>query len=94
VADLFARLGYSLRLGLNTNYLETIKMLVGVGLGWSALPNTMLDDSLVQLSVANLNLSRQLGSVQHRDLSQSRAARTMLALLSEYATMPAIDSAI
>jgi len=27
-----------------TNYLEVLKMLASIGLGWSALPRTMIDD--------------------------------------------------
>ncbi|MEJ2508700.1 MAG: LysR family transcriptional regulator, partial [Gammaproteobacteria bacterium] len=42
----FAPSGVNLRVGMSTNYLETIKMLVAVGLGWSILPRTMLDADL------------------------------------------------
>jgi DNA-binding transcriptional LysR family regulator len=70
-----------LRVTLSTNYLETIKMLVSVGLGWSVLPRTMLNDELRVLKVEQLQLSRQLGSVRHQGRTLSNAARAMLELL-------------
>ncbi|HHH49101.1 MAG TPA: LysR family transcriptional regulator [Gammaproteobacteria bacterium] len=68
----------SLQVSMTTNYLETIKMLVSVGLGWSVLPQTMLSDDLQALDVPGLPLVRQLGVVHHRQRTLSNAARTML----------------
>jgi len=48
---------------LETNYLETIKMMVSVGLGWSALPVSMMDDSISEIKVRGLKVERQLGFV-------------------------------
>jgi len=76
-----ARDGIRLRVGMTTNYLETIKMLVGVGLGWSVLPRTMLSDELRTLDVAGIALARQLGVVRHRQRTLSNAARAMLGQL-------------
>jgi len=70
-----------LHVTLSTNYLETIKMLVSVGLGWSVLPRTMLSDELRVLEVDHLELSRQLGSVRHQGRTLSNAAHAMLELL-------------
>ncbi len=67
-----------LRVSMTTNYLETIKMLVGVGLGWSVLPQTMLSDDLQALDVPDIPLTRQLGVVHHRQRTLSNAARAML----------------
>ncbi|HCO58955.1 MAG TPA: LysR family transcriptional regulator [Porticoccaceae bacterium] len=67
-----------------TNYLETIKMMVSVGLGWSLLPNTMLDTSLVQLHCPTIRLERQLGLIHHRDKSLSNAANAFIALLHQH----------
>ncbi len=84
VADAIARLGHPLQLRMTTNHMETIKMLVAVGLAWSALPATMVDDSLHVLRVRGLPpLSRQLGSVVHGGRTPSRAAQAFLALLRE-----------
>lgn len=66
---------------LETPYLETIRMLVGIGLGWSLLPETLLDDSLCILPVAGLRPVRRLGSVVHRERTLSNAARAMLDML-------------
>ncbi len=79
--------GIRANVALSTNYLETIKMLVGVGLGWSALPDTMVGPEMTILEFPSLRLARTLGSIRHRDLTPSAAARAMLALLNEYATM-------
>ena len=84
----FAAQGQVLQAGMTTNYLETIKMLVGVGLGWSVLPRTMLGkeagDGLVTLQVETISLSRELGVVRHHARSLSNAARAMLATLDAY----------
>lgn len=77
----FTELGITLRSTLSTNYLETIKMLVSVGLGWSVLPQTMVDRQLRTLPVRGLHLQRTLGVVQHRERTLSNAARAMIELL-------------
>lgn len=74
----FAPQQLALKTGMTTNYLETIKMMVVVGLGWSVLPQTMLSDELLALEIPGLNLVRQLGVVQHRARSLSNAARMMI----------------
>ena len=40
-----------LQTAMSTNYLETLKMLTSIGLAWSILPETMLDDDLTKLDV-------------------------------------------
>ena len=66
---------------LETNYLETIKMMVSVGLGWSALPSNMIDTEIVEIPTSGLSMQRQLGSVQLKGRTLSRAALAFLALL-------------
>ncbi len=66
---------------MSTNYLETIKMLVGIGLGWSVLPENMLDAELKVLKVAKLNVSRKLGLVWHPGRTLSNAAQAMMDML-------------
>ncbi len=75
--------GVSPRVRLATNYLETLKMLVGIGLGWSVLPLSMLDASLRPLHVPALKLRRELGWVRHRERTLSGPARALLGLLGE-----------
>lgn len=72
------RLGMELDVSLSTNYLETLKMLVITGFGWSLLPATMIDGKLHTLKT-ELKLQRLLGSVVHRRRTLSNAARAMLA---------------
>jgi DNA-binding transcriptional LysR family regulator len=44
VQRLFEAQGLTPNIAMSTNYLETIKMMVSIGLAWSVLPRTMLDD--------------------------------------------------
>lgn len=78
----FAAVDLTLDVALSTNYLETIKMLVAVGIGWSLLPETMLEPQLQRLQVDGLGLRRSLGSVRHRDRTPSNAASALSALLA------------
>lgn len=73
-----------LKITLETNYLETIKMMVSVGLGWSILPQSMLDSSLQVLSVPGFESSRQLGIVMNNQRSPSRAVKAMLELIDAF----------
>ncbi len=66
---------------LETNYLETIHMMVSIGLGWSALPRTMLDNKLIEISVKGLTIERTLGVVQHKERSLSNAGRAFMGYL-------------
>jgi DNA-binding transcriptional LysR family regulator len=77
----FGELGLTLDVALSTNYLETIKMLVSVGIGWSLLPLTMLDAQIMKLPVGELALQRSLGIVYHRERTLSNAAGALIALL-------------
>ena len=69
--------GVEPRVALETNYLETIKMMVSVGLGWSVLPQTMLGSSDVRMiDPDGIALARNLGLVQQagRTLNSAAAA--------------------
>ena len=67
-----------IKVNMATNYLETIKMMVTVGLGWSILPYTLIDEQMSVLEVPGLNISRELGVVYHSKRSFSNAARAFL----------------
>ena len=71
--------GLTLNISMETNYLETLRMLVEAGLGWSLLPATQLTEQLVSVPIRGLHLSRQLGAVTHEKRSLSNAARAMIA---------------
>ncbi|TQV67685.1 LysR family transcriptional regulator [Exilibacterium tricleocarpae] len=81
VKSLFDAQQLPLRLSMATNYLETIKMMVSIGLGWSVLPTTIIDGQLTTLDLAGL--TRQLGCIYHRERSLSNAATAFLRLLKE-----------
>jgi DNA-binding transcriptional LysR family regulator len=66
---------------LATNYLETLKMLVVIGLGWSVLPESMLDAGLARLNVPRLRLRRELGMVWHDRRTLSGAAQALMRLM-------------
>jgi len=76
----FQRQGLSMNVQMQTNNLETLKMLTGAGLGWSLLPKTMSDKSLKKLDVG-LTLSRELGLVIHSRRSLSNAALALKSLI-------------
>lgn len=78
VEQAFAGLSLKLDVGLSTNYLETIKMLVSIGIGWSVLPLTMLDAQLRRVAIAGLHLERRLGVVYHPDRTLSNAASALI----------------
>ncbi len=71
-----------LKVGLATNYLETIKMMVSVGLGWSVLPRSMLNKELKILNIEGIKLERRLGIVWHSGHTLSNAAKAMSSMLS------------
>jgi len=83
IKQVFDNSGYSLQASMATNYLETIKMLVSVGLGWSILPRIMLDETLSILPCPSLNFSRQLGYIHHKEKTLSNAATAFIALLQQ-----------
>ncbi len=83
VKKLFDDHHLDLDVSLATNYLETIRMMASVGLGWTMLPDSMLTDSLVTLDVESVELERQLGVVYHRGRSLSRAAEAFVDVLRD-----------
>jgi DNA-binding transcriptional LysR family regulator len=79
----FAALNLELDVALSINYLETIKMLISVGIGWGLLPVTMVDSQTRALTIRELDLTRSLGTVYHRDRTLSNAARTLSDMLPQ-----------
>lgn len=78
-----------LKIAMETNYIETIKMMVSVGLGWSSLPQTMLNQELLGIPVEGLTLERRLGTATHKKRSLSSAAQAFITLLRNHATLEA-----
>ncbi|WP_444930290.1 LysR family transcriptional regulator [Microbulbifer sp. SSSA002] len=77
--------GLKLTAKLATNYLETIKMMACVGLGWSVLPRTLVDSSLAMLPVKKLQVLRNLGVISHRGRTLSNPASALQKMLFEAA---------
>lgn len=65
------------RVAMSTNYLETLKMLASIGLGWTLLPISMQDEDLVQVKLPEFNVNRSLGLVTHMDRTLSNPASSM-----------------
>jgi DNA-binding transcriptional LysR family regulator len=78
---LFEERGLKLDITLATNYLETIRMMAAVGLGWTLLPRSMLQEPLVALEVSEVAPARSLGVIYHRNRRLSNAARAFAGML-------------
>lgn len=89
IKRLFDEHELTLQVTLATNYLETIRMMASVGLGWTILPRSMRDDSLAAVDIKDVAPRRTLGLVYHRGRSLSRAARAFVEELMGAADKPA-----
>lgn len=88
IMDHFTRAGLNVRVTMATHYLETLKMLAATGLGWTLLPQAMIDSSVHTLPIQAPTISRQLGYMCHRDRTLSTPANCLQALLHDHATFP------
>ena len=70
------------KISMSNNPLESIRMLVSIGLGWSVLPKTLVNQDLQQLDL-NIELHRQLGLVWSPTRSQSKAAQALIQMMRE-----------
>ncbi|MBE0483027.1 MAG: LysR family transcriptional regulator [Bacterioplanes sp.] len=84
VEQVFRSAGIPLYAPMPTNYLETIKMMVSVGMGWSVLPNNMVDQQLRVLPWPSTKLQRQLGMLHLEHRTLSNAAQAFIALVHEF----------
>ncbi len=82
VERIVSQSGRQIDCGLSTNNLEIIRMLTKIGLGWSVLPDTLLDEELIPLPVENAAINRELGLIFHGRRTLSNAAREFIQLLS------------
>jgi len=87
IEDMLHPADIELQVRLSTNYLETIRMMVEIGLGWSVLPETMIHSGLRSINIKELHMSRQLGIVYHTERTLSNAARAMCDLLIKSADL-------
>lgn len=84
VKSTFDKNGMSLKLNMATNYLETIKMMVSVGLGWSVLPKTLIDSHMRVINVPKVQLTRKLGVIKHQKRSLGNAAKAFYSILEQH----------
>lgn len=92
VESMFQRQKLTPNVSMSTNYLDTIRMMVSIGLGWSLLPRTLIDDSLVTLPIREEPISRTLGFIYHRNRTLSNAAIELVELLRKNAAITCYDS--
>lgn len=78
----FEKQGLKPKTTMSNNPLESIRMLVSIGLGWSVLPETLVNHDLQKLHL-DLNLQRELGLVWHPARSQSKAAQALIQLMHQ-----------
>ena len=81
IKDLFDRENQPLDITMVTNHLDTIKMMLSIGLGWGVLPNSLIDSQLKILDMSHPPLNRPLGCIHHSQRSLNNAARMFVELL-------------
>jgi len=72
--------GLKMNVQMSTNNLQSLKMLAAAGIGWSLLPETMLDKTL-HVVECEKQFTRNLGLILHRKRSLSNAAQAMRELI-------------
>lgn len=83
IDNLFAGSKDRLDIILETNYLETIKVMVSANLGWSILPQSMVDSSLSSHYLNDFDLQRPLGIVTRKKRTLSLSSSAMIELLRD-----------
>lgn len=90
VEAIFKQNKVKLKASIPTNYLETMKMMASVDMGWSVLPNTMIDEELYVLPLSEKfsqnrqtarnkhPVSRKLGAISYRKKNLSHAAKAFI----------------
>lgn len=90
VSRLFLEANLPLNPQMPTNYLETLKVMTSVGLGWSVLPLRMVDESLKVLEGVLITdtgkghpVTRVLGGIGLTGRQPGNAAKALLAIVQE-----------
>ncbi len=86
IDEAFTRKKLAPQVAMEVAYIETIKVLVKVGLGISILPDTASEDevragNLIRRTITDARFSRNLGAVYRKDKFLSRPAKEFLKLL-------------
>ncbi len=85
ILNSFGPLRDKIQVGMATNYLEVLKMLAAIGLGWSALPRTMIDEGLKVVQIETREIRRELGIVTHEKRTLSNAGQAMIQIIRDIA---------
>jgi DNA-binding transcriptional LysR family regulator len=85
ILSAFGDLRDRIQVGMATNYLEVLKMLAAIGLGWSALPRTMIDAGLKVVQIEKGEIRRELGIVTHEKRTLSNAGQAMIEIIRDAA---------
>ncbi len=72
-----------LKIAFETNYLETIKVMVASGLGWSVLPEILADGDLHLFALKSLKLTRMLGAIVNTQMTSTNSSMAMINLLKQ-----------
>ncbi len=83
VNQIFKNHNLTLPINMTTNYLETIKMMVNAGLGWSVIPDLMIDEYLRVLNIPELQIDRRLGIISLKRRLLSRAGQAFVEMTEE-----------
>ena len=81
VEERFAAHQLALNVAMSTNNLDTIRMMVSIGMGWSVLPETLINQDLNIIASQAKPIVRQLGCVWHQQRSLSNATVAFMDLL-------------
>ncbi|ERJ18877.1 lipopolysaccharide export system ATP-binding protein [Salinisphaera shabanensis E1L3A] len=81
IADALGQSGLEIEPRMTSHYLETLRMLAGVGIGWTVLPTSMQHPELTRVELPDVVIERRLGAIRHPRRSLSNAARALLTML-------------
>lgn len=81
VKHLFDQENLPLNINMVTNHLESIKMMLSIGLGWGVLPHRLIDHQVQRLNVKHPALIRPLGIIHHKQRSLSNTAKAFIDLM-------------
>ena len=81
IIDEALKLDDSIKIIMESNYLETIKAMIQNGLGWGVLPESMIDDSLHRIKIKGVKMERHLGVLLHASRTLSSSANALLETL-------------
>jgi len=70
--------GLEINVHLSSNHLESIRMMVEIGLGWSVLPITLESKELHACNFKQLSFTRELGMITHKQRSLTHAAELLI----------------